>query len=196
MKGFQIFQRFLKVLWLRQKKYFLFFSFVTEAYPRKCTNIKISNQIRSLSQHHRYVRTNPATTSTTDQLGLLVTVTLAGLGMFLLVMAVSFLAAQVVTKQDVMGVSDLEDVLVEHGMDQEDVLASEGGMDNDIKDSTKDIFIIDSEAKDLRSEWENCEKIRYSLEAEGQDDQEDQTLTLPDLMPWKRGGQERLIHLD
>merc|ERR1712004_633027 len=65
--------------------------------------------------------------------GLLLTVTLGGLGMFLLVMAFSFLAAQIVSKQqDFNGVSDLEDILGDH---------REGNIDGC---DEKEIFIIDN----------------------------------------------------
>ena len=47
---------------------------------------------------------------------------------------------------------------IKHGTDQEDDIDLEGGIDKEIKESPKDIFIIDSEAQDMRSEWENCEK--------------------------------------
>jgi len=90
--------------------------------------------VRHDKNQHLYIRTNPSTTTTGDELGLLLTVTLGGLGMFLLVMAFSFLAAQIVSKQDLSGVSDLEDILVEHreaSVDSCDVLE-------------KEIFIIDN----------------------------------------------------
>jgi len=90
--------------------------------------------VRHDKNQHLYIRTNPSTTTTGDELGLLLTVTLGGLGMFLLVMAFSFLAAQIVSKQDLSGVSDLEDILVEH---------REGSMDScDVLE--KEIFIIDN----------------------------------------------------
>ena len=64
--------------------------------------------------------------------------------MFLLVMAFSFLAAQIVSKQDFTAVSDLEDILVEH---------REG--DSDLVENTKEIFIIDNtESEVVAGGWE------------------------------------------
>ena len=48
-----------------------------------------------------------------DSLGLLISLILGSLGMFLLVLAVSFLAAKTISKNDFERFTDLEDVLVE-----------------------------------------------------------------------------------
>ena len=66
-----------------------------------------------------------------DSLGLLVTLILGGLGMFLLVLAVTFLAAKTITKHDFERFNDMEEVLVE----------SEEFLDD--TQHSKDIFIID-----------------------------------------------------
>ena len=66
-----------------------------------------------------------------DSLGLLITLILGGLGMFLLVLAVTFLAAKTIAKNDFERFNDLEDILVE----QEEFL--------DVSEHSKDIFIID-----------------------------------------------------
>ena len=66
-----------------------------------------------------------------DSLGLLVTLTLGGLGMFLLVLALTFVAAKTITKTELDRFSELQEVLVE----QEEYV--------DVPDSNKDIFVID-----------------------------------------------------
>ena len=66
-----------------------------------------------------------------DSLGLLVTLILGGLGMFLLVLAVTFLAAKTITKHDFERFNDMEEVLVE----------SEEFLDD--TQHARDIFIID-----------------------------------------------------
>jgi len=80
---------------------------------------------------HLYIRTNQSSTTTGDQLGLLLTLTLGGLGMFLLVMAFSFLAAQIISRQDLTGIPDMEDNLVED-------------WEGEVIDNAKEIFIIDN----------------------------------------------------
>ena len=85
-----------------------------------------------------------------DSLGLLVTLILGGLGMFLLVLAVTFLAAKTITKHDFERFNDMEEVLVE----------SEEFLDN--TQHSKDIFIIDD------SENSNCiqESVKNPSQAE------------------------------
>jgi len=111
--------------------------------------------VRHDKNQHLYIRTNPSTTTTGDELGLLLTVTLGGLGMFLLVMAFSFLAAQIVSKQDISGVSDLEDILVEH---------REGSIDScDVME--KEIFIIDNSDESDETHERFCGEERHPGEA-------------------------------
>jgi len=111
--------------------------------------------VRHDKNQHLYIRTNPSTTTTGDELGLLLTVTLGGLGMFLLVMAFSFLAAQIVSKQDISGVSDLEDILVEH---------REGSIDScDVME--KEIFIIDNSDESDETHDRFCGEERRPAEA-------------------------------
>ena len=66
-----------------------------------------------------------------DSLGLLITLILGGLGMFLLVLAITFVAAKTITKQDFDRFNDMEDIIV----DPEEFL--------DEAEYSKDIFIID-----------------------------------------------------
>ena len=66
-----------------------------------------------------------------DSLGLLVTLVLGGLGMFLVVLAVTFLAAKTITKHDSERFNDMEEILVE----SEEFL--------DVAQHPKDIFFID-----------------------------------------------------
>ena len=66
-----------------------------------------------------------------DSLGLLITIILGGLGMFLLVLAVTFIAAKTINKNDFERFTDLDDVL----LDQEEFLEP--------SEHAKDIFIID-----------------------------------------------------
>ena len=72
-----------------------------------------------------------SSTSPMDSLGLLITLILGGLGMFLLVLAVTFLAAKTITKNDFERFTDLEDNLVE----TDEFL--------DVSEHSRDIFIID-----------------------------------------------------
>ena len=66
-----------------------------------------------------------------DSLGLLLTLILGGLGMFLVVLAVTFLAAKTITKQDFERFNDIEEFLVEPQELFEDA------------QNSKDIFVID-----------------------------------------------------
>ena len=66
-----------------------------------------------------------------DSLGLLLTLILGGLGMFLVVLAVTFLAAKTITKHDSERFNDMEEILVESG----EFL--------DVAHQSKDIFVID-----------------------------------------------------
>ena len=66
-----------------------------------------------------------------DSLGILISLILGGLGMFLLVLAVSFLAAKTISKNEFERFTDLEDVLVE----SEEFV--------DMSEHSRDIFIID-----------------------------------------------------
>ena len=66
-----------------------------------------------------------------DSLGLLISLIMGGLGMFLLVLAVSFLAAKTISKNYFERFTDLDDALVE----PEDFL--------DVLYHSRDIFIID-----------------------------------------------------
>ena len=84
-----------------------------------------------------------------DSLGLLVTLILGGLGMFLLVLAVTFLAAKTITKHDFERFNDMEEVLVE----------SEEFLD-DTNQHAKDIFIID-DCEPLNSIQESVKKTLF-----------------------------------
>ena len=66
-----------------------------------------------------------------DSLGLLITIILGGLGMFLLVLAVTFIAAKTINKNDFERFTDLDDVLVDHEEFK------------DVSENSKDIFMID-----------------------------------------------------
>ena len=66
-----------------------------------------------------------------DSLGLLISIILGGLGMFLLVLAVTFIAAKTINKNDFERFTDLDDVLV----NQEEFLEP--------SEHTNDIFTID-----------------------------------------------------
>jgi len=80
---------------------------------------------------HLYINNKQSETNPVDSLGLLVTLTLGGLGMFLLVLALTFVAAKTITKTELDRFSELQEVLVE----QEEYV--------DVPDSNKDIFVID-----------------------------------------------------
>eukprot|EP00090_Calanus_glacialis_P018332 TRINITY_DN28439_c0_g1_i1.p1 TRINITY_DN28439_c0_g1~~TRINITY_DN28439_c0_g1_i1.p1 ORF type:complete len:351 (-),score=100.90 TRINITY_DN28439_c0_g1_i1:47-1099(-) len=88
-------------------------------------------QIFHDKNQHLYINNKQSSTSPMDSLGLLITLILGGLGMFLLVLAVTFLAAKTIAKNDFERFNDLEDILVE----QEEFL--------DVSEHSKDIFIID-----------------------------------------------------
>jgi len=80
---------------------------------------------------HLYINNKQSSTNPMDSLGLLITLILGGLGMFLLVLAITFVAAKTITKQDFERFNDMEDIIV----DPEEFL--------DEAEYSKDIFIID-----------------------------------------------------